>query len=99
MKELILTKETADSVSHMLERAGYTGTPKEVCISFSKGRGDKTYLHHSLNIIRATKNTVAEEIIISVFSNPNGRASESQDDKYSTWFFNGYSGKAGSKTY
>jgi len=99
MKELSLNETIAESITKKLKDAGYSANPRKEYISFSKGLGDKTYLHYSLNIIRATKKTDGEVVIFNIFSTPNGRASESQNKKYSTWFFNGYSGKAGSKLY
>lgn len=99
MKRLSLTKSQAASYTELLKNAGYSANIRKQYISFSKGYGDKTYLHHSLNIIRATKNTEGEEVTKMTFGEPTGKASDTQDHLYSTWFFNGYSGKAGSKIY
>jgi hypothetical protein len=96
MAELTLNDSLAESISEKLIAAGYTPNPRKQYTSFSKGRGDKTYLHFSLNIIRSRKNTVGEEIISKVFGAPNGKASDTQHDTLSTWFFNGYVGKKGS---
>jgi hypothetical protein len=99
MKNLTLTNDGAKSFTEDLEKVGYSVNSKQQNISFDKGYGDKTYLSHSLNIVRATKNTEGERVSIKTFGLPNGKASESQDDRYSTWFFNGYNGKSGSKIY
>lgn len=99
MKHLSLTKEQAALYTELLKNSGYSANMKQQNISFSKGYGDKTYMSHSLNVIRATKKTGGEKITKKIFGEPNGKASDSQDRRYSTWFFNGYSGKAGSKVY
>lgn len=99
MKELPLTQKEADSLSAILESAGYEKVERKQYHRFSKGRADATYIHYSLNIIRSTVNTEAEELIKKAFGKPNGKASESQDERYSTWFFNGYVGKKGSTVY
>ncbi len=99
MKSLSLDPQQAETIAAQLRNAGYTAIPRQEYTSFSKGRGDKTYLHYSRNVIRATVGTQGEDIIRDVFGPPNGKASDSQNDKYSTWFFNGYAGKAGSKVY
>jgi hypothetical protein len=99
LKPLSLDPQQAEAIAARLRDAGYTANPRQEYTGFSKGRGDKTYLHYSRNVIRATVGTQGEKIIRSVFGPPNGKASDSQNDKYSTWFFNGYAGKAGSKVY
>ena len=99
MNELSLSESEAESIANKLKSIGYSANPRKVYTSFSKGLGDRTFLHYSLNIIRATKNTEGEVVIQEFFGDPNGRASESQNGKYSTWFFNGYLGKAGTKQY
>jgi len=96
MTELTLTESKAQRITEMLVEAGYSANPRSYYTSFSKGRGDKTYLTYSLNVIRAVKNTQGEETITRLFGKPNGKASDSQDDYLSTWFFNGYRGKGGS---
>lgn len=96
MKDLLLNEALADSITKKLKSAGYIANIRKVYTSFSKGLNDKTYLHYSLNIIRARKNTEGEKIITQIFGNPNGKASDSQHDFLSTWFFNGYTGKKGS---
>lgn len=97
MKELSLTQQDVDSLAAKLQTVGYEIVARKQYNRFSKSRADATYIHHSLNIIRSTVNTEAELIIKKVFGEPNGKASESQDDRYSSWFFNGYIGKKGSK--
>ena len=99
MKELSLKQSQTDSLTEKFENTGYRKIERQQYNRFSKGKADATYVHHSLNIIRATVNTEAEAIILSEFGMPNGKASDSQDDRYSTWFFNGYVGKKGSTVY
>ncbi|MBT4130099.1 MAG: hypothetical protein HOI31_01810 [Gammaproteobacteria bacterium] len=99
MKELTLTKQEADSLVIKLENAGYEKYERKKYHRFSKGRADSTYIHYSLNIIRSTVNTEAELIIKKIFGDPNGKASDSEDSRYSSWFFNGYVGKNGSIVY
>jgi hypothetical protein len=96
MTELTLTESKNKEISAALKEAGYSANPRKLYDSFSKGRGDKTYLTYSRNVIRATKNTQGERIVTRFFGKPNGKASDSQDHRYSSWFFNGYRGKAGS---
>lgn len=67
-----------------------------MCIRYFKSQGDSTYIHHSLNIIRASKNTEGQVLVQRFLGKPNGKASPSQDYTYDTWFLNGYTGKAGS---
>jgi len=95
MNNLSLTKEMADSVAEKLLEAGYKKFERKQYHRYSKGRADATYIHYSLNIIRATRNTDAQKIITNTFGAPNGWASDSQDDRYCTWFFNGYNSKEG----
>jgi hypothetical protein len=97
LKLLSLDKQQADAIATRFRYAGYTANPRQEYTSFSKGRGDKTYLHCSRNVIRVTVGTRGDEIIRAMFGAPNGKASDLQNDKYSTWFFNGYAGKAGSR--
>jgi len=99
MKNLSLTKESARVISEKLEKAGYVQHERKQYLRFSRERGDTTYIHHPFTIIRSTKSTVGESIIREAFGEPNGKASDSQDDRYSSWFFNGYTGKAGSSVY
>ena len=96
MKNLFLNETLANSISEKLKAVGYIANVRKQYTSFSKGCCDKTYLHYSLNIIRTRKNTEGEEIITQIFGSPNGKASDSQNDFLSTWFFNGYTGKKGS---
>jgi len=96
MRELSLTKQEADSLALKLENAGYEKHEMKQYNRFSKVRADATYIHYSLNIIRSTVNSEADLIIKRVIGEPNGKASDSQDDRYSSWFFNGYTGKKGS---
>ena len=96
MTELTLTESKVKKITAMLIEAGYSANPpKKVYTSFSKGRGDTTFLTYGLNVIRARKNSQGEEVITRLFGKPNGKASDSQDDYLSTWFFNGYRGKGG----
>ena len=99
MREISLTKQEADALAFKLEDAGYEKHERKIYHLYSKGRADATYIHYSLNIIRSTNSTEAESIIKKVFGEPNGKASDSQDDRYSSWFFNGYTGKKGSTVY
>lgn len=85
----------AESVVRKLKEAGYEEHEKQQYMRYSRGRGDATYITHSLNIIRATANTEGQAIVRNIFGPPNGKASESQDDNYDSWFFNGYTGKSG----
>lgn len=96
MSDLILNDSIVENITEELVVAGYIPNERKQYTSFSKERGDKTYLHYSHKIIRATKNTDGESVIRGFFGEPNGRASDTQNHIYSTWFFNGYSGKAGS---
>ena len=99
MRNLSLCKEKSEYIAEALKEVGYIANQKKDYTSFSNGYGDKTYIKYNLRIIRATKNTDGERIIADIFGDPNGKASDSQNDRYSTWFFNGYSGRAGSKVY
>lgn len=96
MKELSLNDALEKEVTKQLIKAGYSANLRAQYTSFSRGRSDKTYLHYSHNIIRARKNTKGEEIINNIFGKANGKASDSQNDFLTTWFFNGYKGKKGS---
>ncbi|PSW10319.1 hypothetical protein C9J01_19110 [Photobacterium rosenbergii] len=96
MKVLTLTDAISEELYKVLISKGYTANERKQYISFDKGRSDKTYIHYSNNIIRARKNTEGETIITTRFGKPNGKASASQHDYLSTWFFNGYTGKKGS---
>ena len=97
MNHINLTETKAKEIGDALSDAGYSSKDRDMCIRYFKGQGDSTYIHHSLNIVRASKNTQGSTIVQTFLGLANGRASESQDDTYDTWFLNGYSGKAGSK--
>ena len=99
MREMSLTQQEVDTLVIKLENAGYEKFERKQYLRFSKARADATYIHYSLNIIRSTTNTKAELIVKRTFGEPNGKSSESQDDRYSSWFFNGYVGKKGSTVY
>ena len=90
MSELLLNVSLANSITNKLKEAGYTPNEMKQYISFDGGRDNKVYLTYSRNSIRATKSTEGESIIRSIYGEPNGRASDSQEHKYSTWFFNGH---------
>ena len=92
MSDLSLTKQTADSLAAKLEAAGYAKHEKRKYNRFSKEKGDTAFIHHSLKIIRARKNTEAESIMKGMFGEPNGKAFTKT---LRSWFFNGYAGKGG----
>jgi hypothetical protein len=96
MSSIRLTEDKVKEIESTLSKAGYSSKDRDMCIRYFKGKGDSTYIHHSLNIIRANKNTEGQAIIQKYFGAPSGKASPSQDDTYDTWFFNGYTGKKGS---
>lgn len=97
MSNIKLSENNAKEIKAELSLAGYSYKDRDMCIRFYKGKGDSTYIHHSLNIIRANKNTEGRNIIQKFFGIPNGKASPSQNNTYDTWFFNGYFGKKGSR--
>ncbi|OCH42026.1 hypothetical protein [Aliivibrio fischeri] len=97
MKDIRFLKEQERQLATLLTDAGYSSDNRKMCIRYFKVRGDSTFVHHSLNIIRASKNTNGSLIVKSLLGTANGKASESQEDSYDTWFLNGYRGKAGSK--
>jgi len=57
LKPLSLDPQQAEAIAARLRDAGYTANPRQEYISFSKGRGDKSYLHYSRNFIRTTVGT------------------------------------------
>jgi len=99
LKLLSLDEQQTEAIAAQLRNAGYTANSRQEYTSFCKWRGDKTYLHYSRNVLRAIVGTQGEGVVRAIFGPPNGKTSDSQNDKYSTWFFNGYAGKAGSKVY
>ena len=97
MRQLTLTPESAERLANNLQSAGYVASKKQQYLRYSKSHGDSTYISHSLNIIRSFNNTKGHSLVVNMFGEANGKASECHDDKYGSWFFNGYTGKAGSK--
>ena len=99
MKQLTLTAELAEKIGNTLQEAGYSVSEKQQYMRYFKAHGDSTYISHSFNIIRSFKNTDGQQIVANMFGEANGKASECHDDNYDSWYFNGYTGKAGSKVY
>jgi hypothetical protein len=96
MNNIKFSEAKAKEIEAALSRAGYSSKDRDMCVRYFKGKGDSTYIHHSLNIVRANKNTEGQAIVQKLFGASNGKASPSQNDTYDTWFFNGYTGKKGS---
>ncbi|OEF90903.1 hypothetical protein [Vibrio splendidus] len=97
MKEIAFSKCQSFELSKLLQDSGYLSKNRDMCVRYYKGQGDSTFIHHSLNIIRATKSTEGSKFVRQMLGEPNGKASPSQECSYDTWFLNGYQGKAGSK--
>ena len=95
MKHIPLSREEANKIAMSLVEAGYTEHTKKMYVRYSKEYGNSVFIHHSLQIIRCTGNTEAVLIIQKNLGPPNGIASESQDERFCSWFLNGYEGKAG----
>jgi hypothetical protein len=99
MNQIDLSNSQVEEIKLLLGAENYSFKNRDMCIRYYKGQGDSTFIHHSLNIIRCSKNTYGQSIVSKYLGAPNGKASESQEASYDTWFLNGYTGKAGSKAY
>ncbi len=71
-----------------LVQAGYLPEQQNSYVMWSKGRSNCAYL--SKHIIRTTINSEASAIIRRVAGPPNGSASEVQQDKFESWYTDGY---------
>ena len=95
MRNLTLTSDDVAAIEYELCEAGYKRTISEKCVRYFKCSGDSTYIYHSHQSIKASKNTLGQRIVAEKFGAPNGVATALKDKYYDTWFFNGYSGKDG----
>lgn len=97
IQQITMTPEAAQEIAKKLIDAGYSEYERVMCKGYTRDSGDSAFIHHSHNIIRCSVDTEGEAIVRGVLGAPNGIASASQDDAYSTWFLNGYEGKAGTR--
>jgi len=71
-----------------LIQAGYLPVRESSYVKWSKGRANCACL--SKHVIRTTINSEASEIIRRIAGAPNGSVSELQQDKFDSWYTDGY---------
>ncbi len=91
MKNYTLNEEQVKSIAKRLREAGYQDYETTGYTRYKKKYGDSVFIHHRLNIIRATKDTKGNDI----FGDPNGKCCKGEEDRLNAWYFNGYTGKRG----
>ena len=71
-----------------LVQAGYSPEQQSCCVKWSKDSADCAWI--SRHVIRTTINGEASAIIRGFIGAPNGSAAELQQDKFDSWYTDGY---------